>query len=53
MTGRESGLVIALLDVSPSNGPAKVRTWGHVVESAAQLWALIPPVSLAAPPGRI
>ena len=40
-----------LLDVSPSNGPAMVRTWGQVVESAAQLWPLLPPVSPTAPSG--
>jgi hypothetical protein len=38
-----------LLDVTPSQGPAMVRAWGPVVQSAAQLWAVIPPVSLAAP----
>jgi hypothetical protein len=42
-----------LLDVSPSHCPAMVRTWGRVVESAAGLWAVLPPVSLAAPSGRI
>ncbi len=40
-----------LLDVSPSNGPAMVRTWGRVVQSAAQLLAVLPPVSPAAPSG--
>jgi hypothetical protein len=40
-----------MLDVSPSNGPAMVRTWGRVVQSATQLWAAIPPVSQAAPSG--
>jgi hypothetical protein len=40
-----------LLDVSPNNGPAMVRTWGRVVLSAAQLWAALPPVSPAAPSG--
>jgi len=28
-----------------------VRAWGPVVQSAAQLWAVLPKVSLAAPPG--
>jgi hypothetical protein len=36
-----------LLDVSPSNGPAMARAWGQVVQSAAQLWAVLLPVSLA------
>ena len=41
-----------LLDVNPSQGPAMVRAWSPVVQSAAQLWAVLPPVSLR-PPGRI
>ena len=40
-----------LLDVSPIQGPAMVRAWGPVVQSAAQLCAVLPKVSLAAPPG--
>ena len=40
-----------LLDVTPCQGPAMVRAWGHVVQSAAQLWAVLPPVSVAAPSG--
>jgi hypothetical protein len=40
-----------LLDVTPSHGPAMVRAWGEVVQSAAQLWAVLRPVSLAAPSG--
>ena len=40
-----------VLDVSPSHGPAMVRTWGQVVKSAAGLWAVLPPVSPAAPSG--
>jgi hypothetical protein len=40
-----------LLDVTPSQGPAMVRAWSPVVQSAAQLWAVLPPVSLAAPSG--
>jgi len=40
-----------LLDVTPSHGPGMVRAWGEVVQSAAQLWAVLPPVSLAAPSG--
>ena len=39
-----------LLDVSPSHGPAMVRTWWQVVQSAAGLWAVLP-ASLAAPSG--
>ena len=41
----------ALLDVSASQGPAMVRTWGQVVQSAARLWAALPPISVAAPSG--
>jgi hypothetical protein len=40
-----------LLDVSASQGPAMVRTRGQVVESAARLWAALPPISVAAPSG--
>jgi hypothetical protein len=40
-----------LLDASPSHGPAMVRTWSQVVQSAAGLWAVLPPISLAAPDG--
>jgi hypothetical protein len=40
-----------LLDVSASQGPAMVRTWGQVVQSAARLWAALPPISVAAPSG--
>ena len=40
-----------LLDVSASQGPAMVRTWGQVVQSAARLWATLPPISVAAPSG--
>jgi hypothetical protein len=40
-----------LLDVTPSQGPAMVQTWSQVVQSAAELWAALPPVSLAAPSG--
>jgi hypothetical protein len=36
-----------LLDVSPNTGPAMARAWGQVVESAAQLWAVLTPASLA------
>lgn len=36
-----------LLDVSPNTGPAMARAWGQVVQSAAQLWAVLPPASLA------
>jgi hypothetical protein len=36
-----------LLDVSPTTGPAMARAWGQVVQSAAQLWAVLPPASLA------
>lgn len=32
----------SLLDVTPSHGPAIVRTRGRVVQSAAQLWAVLP-----------
>jgi hypothetical protein len=38
-----------LLDVSANQGPAMVRTWGQVVQSAARLWAVLPPISVAAP----
>jgi hypothetical protein len=38
-----------LLDVVPSHGPTMVRTWGQVTQSAAQLWAVLPPASLASP----
>jgi hypothetical protein len=38
-----------LLDVVPSHGPAMVRTWGQVTQSAAQLWAVLPPASPASP----
>ena len=38
-----------LLDVVPSHGPAMVRAWGQVTQSAAQLWAVLPRTSLAAP----
>jgi hypothetical protein len=41
----------ALLDVSPNQGPAMVRMWRQVVQSAAQLWGVLPPVSPSAPPG--
>jgi hypothetical protein len=40
-----------LLDVAPSQGPAMVRAWGQVVRAAAGLWAVLPPPSLAVPPG--
>jgi hypothetical protein len=40
-----------LLDVSAKQGPAMVRTWGQVVQSAARLWAVLPPISVAAPSG--
>ncbi|HEY6688892.1 MAG TPA: hypothetical protein VI094_22100 [Propionibacteriaceae bacterium] len=40
-----------LLDVTPLNGPAMVRTWSKAVQSAAGLWAVLPPISLAAPSG--
>ena len=40
-----------LLDVSANQGPAMVRTWGQVVQSAARLWAALPPISVAAPSG--
>jgi hypothetical protein len=40
-----------LLDVTPNQGPAMVRTWRQVVQSAAQLWGVLPPVSPSAPPG--
>jgi hypothetical protein len=36
-----------LLDVGPNTGPAMARAWGEVVQSAAQLWAVLPPASLA------
>ena len=38
-----------LLNVVPSHGPAMVRTWGRVTQSAAQLWAVLPPASPASP----
>jgi hypothetical protein len=41
----------ALLDATVSQGPAMVRTWRRVVQSAAQLWGVLPPVSPSAPPG--
>ena len=41
----------ALLDVTPNQGPAMVRTWRQVVQSAAQLWGVLPSVSPSAPPG--
>jgi hypothetical protein len=40
-----------LLDVTSSQGPAMVRTWGQVVQSAERLWAVLPPASLAGPSG--
>jgi hypothetical protein len=40
-----------LLDASPSHGRAMVRAWGRLVQSAAQLWAVLPPTSLAGPSG--
>ena len=36
-----------LLDVSADQAPAMVRAWGRVVVSAAQLWAVLLPASLA------
>jgi hypothetical protein len=36
-----------LLEVSANTGPAMARAWGQVVQSAAQLWAALPPASLA------
>jgi hypothetical protein len=42
---------LTLLDVSAEQGPAMVRGWGAVVESAARLWAVLPPGSLAEPRG--
>ena len=38
-----------LLDMSAEQAPAMVRTWGHVVQSAARLWAVLPPASLTPP----
>lgn len=40
-----------LLDVTSNQGPAMVRTWRQVVQSAAQLWGVLPPVSPSAPQG--
>jgi hypothetical protein len=40
-----------LLDASPSHGRAMVRALGRLVQSAAQLWAVHPPTSLAGPSG--
>jgi hypothetical protein len=40
-----------LLDISPSHGPAMVRTWWQVVQSADGLWAALPPISVATPSG--
>jgi hypothetical protein len=40
----------ALLDVTPNQCAAMVRTWQQVVQSAAQLWGVLPPVSPSAPP---
>ena len=36
-----------LLEVLTSQGPATARTWGQVVQSAARLWAVPLPISLA------
>jgi hypothetical protein len=36
-----------LLDVSPNTGTAMARAWVRVVQSAAQLWAVLPPASWA------
>lgn len=36
-----------LLDVSADQGPAMLRAWGQVVQSAARLWSVLPPASLA------
>ncbi|HEY6688835.1 MAG TPA: hypothetical protein VI094_21815 [Propionibacteriaceae bacterium] len=30
-----------LLDVRPNTGPAMARAWGQVLQSAAQLWAVL------------
>ncbi len=38
-----------LLDVSADQGPAMLRTWPQVVQSAARLWSVLPPASLAPP----
>ena len=38
-----------LLDIPARQGPAMVRTWGQLVRSAARLWAVLPPTSLAPP----
>jgi hypothetical protein len=42
---------LTLLDVSAEQGPAMVRGWGAVVDSAARLWAVLPAGSLAEPRG--
>ena len=31
-----------LLDLSPDQAPAMVRSWGELVGSAAELWAVLP-----------
>ncbi len=36
-----------LLEVLTGQGPATARTWGQVVQSAARLWAVPLPISLA------
>ena len=38
-----------LLDASADQALAMVRTWSRVVVSAAQLWAILPPISFAPP----
>lgn len=35
-----------LLDVSADQGPAMLRTWAPVVQSAARLWSVLPPASV-------
>lgn len=37
-----------LLDLTGEHAPAMLRTWGEVVEAAAQLWSTIPQPSVAA-----
>src|SRR5450759_5207197 len=32
-----------LMDVTGQDAPAMLRTWGEVVQSAAELWATLPP----------
>jgi hypothetical protein len=38
-----------LLDVSAAQGPAMLRTWGQMIQAAAQLWISLPPDPAQAP----